>query len=336
MQLYPGTNPCSPLLILLPPASGYGIWPVPQEAEGGDKRSAANLMTGLESLTDRTNLLGWRVSAINPIDGTPQSLAETFTAAIFNYNVWEFFGTINVDPGATFYFFNGAGGYLSISANTTLNVGDTVHGNGIGHIVVTNGSDITAKPGGVIIADGTGGGTAPVIAIKNGAVFSSDASSPVNLAGALNTVGPGVSTLAAPIIQNGSYTKTGAGAITVERAHVITGTNFTIPVANPLQFDSIQCVNTGVSSLQLDSVAPSAANVRLRIWMPGFGLSSGIVTIKDDTGAPICQLNPSGNLLPNGSGTFNCAFVDLLTTSSIVAVGFGHYQIIGGFNFLSP
>jgi hypothetical protein len=42
------------------PSFATGNWPTPIEATGNDNRTAANLMAAVESLTDRTNWLGWR------------------------------------------------------------------------------------------------------------------------------------------------------------------------------------------------------------------------------------------------------------------------------------
>lgn len=80
MQLFAGINTV-PVLDALTPKTGYGVWPGPLEAQDSDLRNAANLMTMGETLTDRTNFIGWRLP--NYIDGGTQ---QVFGTVIMNGN----------------------------------------------------------------------------------------------------------------------------------------------------------------------------------------------------------------------------------------------------------
>jgi hypothetical protein len=314
MTPYNGVNPFTPSAT----PTGYGVWTTVQVIEDGDKRSGGNLSAAGKSLEDQVQWIGWRT--IDQVSGG----SYTFTTTISTRNVWifaneaEFIGTM---------FLTGTG---TITAGATMYVGDPGGVTGIGHVVVTNGSDVTAKPGGIIVADGTGGGTAPVIAIKNGGVFTSDATSPMNLAGQFNTVGPGVSTLAAPVV------RTGTSGYTQERTRKATFTAGALTIANPTAYDVIYVDPTnatdGILTLGTTSIP---AGVRFRICMSGPNGPSGQITVIDGTDQ-YAVLNPGGPQIGNSSvsGSIPCAFVDMMAGAG--AGGSIVYSVIGSFGAVSP
>lgn len=129
LTAYPGTDPLTngsaPTngTFLFPYPSGFGIFPTPLEATDGDDRSAGNLMLGLESVTDRTNYLGWRM--IDWISGgtytwtASVSLANDMTwVAVSNFTTTS---QVNLE-GAT---------YVTGGSTGVFNIGNPILGSGV-------------------------------------------------------------------------------------------------------------------------------------------------------------------------------------------------------------
>lgn len=176
MQAYPGTDPVTIIPGTLTP--GYGLWPTPQEAQGGDRRQAAQLMAGMESNTDRDNFLAWRVCLLNPIEGSPQVNA-TFTSAIWTKNAWKFIGSAT---------FTGTGSQVFLTADTmmvaagkTLNIGDP-GGFTLGNVDIWDDCLVKVRGSsghpGILSAENFG-----IIKIKSGGTITTDSGGIMTLLG---------------------------------------------------------------------------------------------------------------------------------------------------------
>jgi hypothetical protein len=190
--------------------SNYGVWPTPQEDDGSDPRTAANIFAISEALVTRTNLLGWRAAYLNPIDGS----TSTFTTAINTANVWTFTHQVNVATTCIMGMFGveavGDGGVTPTSGSFTnqgtIYLGYPLVGNG--HITISRGSDITAN--GALGSSGSAQilatGALAVIQCLNGAGLGTDSTSPA--------VFDGPTTLAGTTNQTGTIVRSGTQAAT--------------------------------------------------------------------------------------------------------------------------
>lgn len=151
-QLYPGY---APLTVILPgtgspgvivssgAADPHGIWPTPLEMTGGDKRFAVNLNLAMESLTSRTNWIGWRT--IDWIRGGDYS-AWTAQVSLNSLMLWggshTFNGSILITVGATW----SGTAQLNGGASNVITWNGTAHFNlltkfgGSGTVHVENGT----------------------------------------------------------------------------------------------------------------------------------------------------------------------------------------------------
>src|SRR6185295_20199134 len=103
MQTFPGIDRCTFFETpLFPITASTGVWALPLEAQGGDKRSAANLMAGIEANRNAINFLGWRT--VNWPDGG----VYTWTNPIALANAMSWNGLNTFRQGATI---NNAGSF---------------------------------------------------------------------------------------------------------------------------------------------------------------------------------------------------------------------------------
>lgn len=158
-QLYPGLAPLAVntsgagsagVLVSSGSSDPHGIWPTPNEMVGGDKRFAGNLNASPESLTSRTNWLGWRcvdwiaggsypwTAAVSLANAMAWSGIHTFNAAVgfnagvtfngtaattFNCNVIFAGAQTKVAPGSAFFLPSGS--QIEIDAGVTTSISCT-------------------------------------------------------------------------------------------------------------------------------------------------------------------------------------------------------------------
>lgn len=146
MQLYPGIDTFA-AYDALTPLAGTGVWPGPQEAQGGDLRSADNLMTMGETLTDRTNFIAWRLP--NWIDGGTQNVVGNVffqgAGGLIDYSDIH----ITID-GASLLTMKAP---LLITSGATLTAGHVTLGSGF--IKVTQYGGLSVDAGGSVAVVGT-------------------------------------------------------------------------------------------------------------------------------------------------------------------------------------
>jgi hypothetical protein len=276
MQLYNGTNPVA-LWVSYSFAANYGLWPTPDVAVGADPRNAANLMAAVQSVTDRTNLLGNRLAMINVIDGSAGNSA--FTASIANWNTWVFEGASVSFTGVTVAF---TGTAVALQANTYLTAGKTLFVGkdtvGVGHILVDGfgtaaGSDLQAINGADIICDGMGG----KIQVQNGAVLVVPSTASADFNGEIRHSGTGgYESLRAEhtILLAGGTTQT------------LTFTDFDVWV--------LDTITSGTPPITTIQFVPPSTNVpevyRFIVREPAAAISNrGCWVIEDPTSASIAQ-----------------------------------------------
>lgn len=268
MILYHGLNPVT----VFPgtPAAGYGFFPGPLETQGGDKRSSANLNAAVESLTSRTNFLGWRT--INIVDGG----TYTFISTVNVGNAWHFTNAGWVDPSAVFNIQGTMNLGSGLGGAGLFTVGSAFYG--IGHVLVSLGSDITVQAGGTVAVSGStahpttctfnGDGSGPhcTLLFQNKAALTLDATS------ILTCNGPAI--LAGATTQTGAYTQSGAGAFRVPRTHTISALTVGLTIADARAFDIIYIItgDDGVTTTPLTINSPAAGTplgVVVRVCQPG-------------------------------------------------------------------
>jgi hypothetical protein len=214
MITYPGSD--APTVAVV---SGQGVWSTVIVVEGGDKRNAGNLMAGVKSLVDRTNLLYDRMIDIKA--GGTYTLAADVTLALAGNE----FHVTNTSGGFWSFdddvFFADTANFGLFAGFSTLNIGYLGAGC---HAYVNSGSDIIVKPGAKISIDGTGAGTDPFIELVNGSALTADSGSTLLLQGQ-TTIDVGGS-----FIQKDVHSKVGDAAVTKLRVKTIPATTGTVHI----------------------------------------------------------------------------------------------------------
>lgn len=203
MQSYPGNGSISAPTLL----AGYGIWPTPQVATGGDLRNAANLMAAAQSATDRTNALAQRVLVrLNVIDGS----TSTFTSTVKTRNKWQFDGHVE--------FITGASGDVRSFVPFYIVGASTLH---VGHASLGAGT-VEVLQGSEIRLDGSNSGSAfksrliaqdakAEVSFVDGATATFDSASFLEAYGTNglgDSSGAGQTTQRHPFIKSGDYAST--------------------------------------------------------------------------------------------------------------------------------
>lgn len=208
MQLYPGIAPPPPP----PTPNGYGVWPTPDCATGGDDRSAQNLMTAVQGVTNRSNWLWWRT--LDHVSGGVYTFTATIT--LKNTYVWNG-GTVRI-TGAGRLILDSVGhvwdgGILYVGDETGTGAGHHAPGN----ICAVYGGAVWATHNSDIYASGAGS----TVSVINGAELTNDAVSPFN--------------------QRGPHTKIGPKAYTAPRFHVVNNSSGAVTVPNAHEYDVLYC-----------------------------------------------------------------------------------------------
>lgn len=164
------------------PTSPYGQFVAGNATDDGDLDDAAHLMALAMANTDSLQWCGWRINYLNPVEGSAGNSA--LTAAIVNYNNWDFKGPI-IFEGVTTQFSAGVVLFQTaakIVQGKTLNVGDSTLG--VGHVIADGtgsgaGSSIVARNGASMSATGSGS----VLSVGNSAQFTIDGTASAAIAG---------------------------------------------------------------------------------------------------------------------------------------------------------
>lgn len=269
MQLYPGTDaPAAP-----PTPTGFGIWPTPDCATGGDKRNAADLEASAQSITDRTNYLFHH--SIDPVNGGDYS---ALTATIATGNAWVFGGVIDFTNGVAF----STGPVISaapwyIVGGSTLHVGNASSPAGVGHVLIDGtgagaGSSVAFQNGGILglssnsVAQWATGATLSMLSSAGAATFANA----VTLSGTVLL--SGTTTQSGAYTQTGTFTQSGAGAYQVRRPHTVSTLPATISDARAFDIIYVNTGDDGSTSTPLTLAAPAAGTplgVCVRVCMPG-------------------------------------------------------------------
>lgn len=164
------------------PTSPYGRFVSGKASDDGDLDNSAFLMALAMANTDSLQWCGWRINYLNPVEGSAGNPA--LTAAIVNYNNWDFKGPV-VFEGVTTQFSAGIVLFQTtakVVQGSTLRVGDSTLG--VGHVTADGtgsgtGSSVTAQAGAFITATGSG----TIMRVVSGAQFQIDTNSSAAVAG---------------------------------------------------------------------------------------------------------------------------------------------------------
>ena len=281
MQLYPGLAPLtvntsgsgSPgVLVSSGSADPHGAFPTPNEMVGGDPRLAAQLMAAVESLTSRTNWLGWHTLDI--FAGGDYSLAGS--NQITTANAWGFKGSVGFTNASNF-----------VANGATLYVGYAIIG--AGHIVVSSNGDITVD-GAATYASGS------ATNVQSGAVWTFAPGSTVTTSSPLIHLGvTAVSVLREVVATSIVVTAGGSGG------HLVINADNTF---DPSQADFITTTFSAVSATRTWTLThpPSGDSCIVNLYQNGTWSGGGGIQLADaSTGNIVNGLLDTGTWTPGGA-----------------------------------